>query len=115
MLASAGIAGLIVGLAAKDSLANFFGSISVFLDRPFKPGDYIVLSSGGGGKVVDIGLRSTRILTRDDVLISVPNSVIVSTKIINESAPYPRMRVRIKVSVAYTNLLSNCYFQIVTG
>jgi small-conductance mechanosensitive channel len=99
LLASAGIAGLIVGLAAKDTLGNFFGGISVFLDRPFKPGDYIVLSSGERGKVVDIGLRSTRILTRDDVLISVPNSVIVSTKIVNESAPYPRMRVRIKVSV----------------
>lgn len=103
LLASAGLAGLIVGLAAKDTLGNFFGGISVFLDRPFKPGDYIVLNSGERGKVVDIGLRSTRILTRDDVLISVPNSVIVSTKIVNESAPDPRMRVRIKVSVAYTS------------
>lgn len=102
-LASAGLAGLIVGLAAKDSLGNFFGGISVFLDRPFKPGDYIVLNSGERGKVVDIGLRSTRILTRDDVLISIPNSVMVSTKIVNESAPDPRIRVRIKVSVAYTS------------
>jgi MscS family membrane protein len=102
-LASAGIAGIIVGLAAKDTLANFFGGISVFLDRPFKPGDYIVLSSGERGKVVDIGLRSTRIITRDDVLIVVPNSVMVSTKIVNESAPDPRIRVRIKVSVAYAS------------
>jgi small-conductance mechanosensitive channel len=103
LLASAGLAGIIVGLAAKDTLGNFFGGISVFLDRPFKPGDYIVLRSGERGKVVDIGLRSTRIVTRDDVLITIPNSVIVSTKIINESAPSRRMRVRVKVSVANTS------------
>ncbi len=100
LLASAGIAGIIIGLAAKDTLGNFFGGISLSLDRPFKRGDYIVLNSGERGRVVDIGLRSTRIVTRDDILITVPNSVIVSTKIINETAPYPRMRVRTKVSVS---------------
>jgi MscS family membrane protein len=67
LLASAGLAGVIVGLAAKDMPGNFFGGISVFLDRPFKPGDYIALKSGERGKVMDIGLRSTRIVTRDDV------------------------------------------------
>lgn len=103
LVASAGVAGIIVALAAKDVLGNFFGGISVFLDRPFRPGDYIVLNSGERGKVVDIGLRSTRILTRDDVLISVPNSVIVSTKIVNESAPDRKLRVRIKVSVSYSS------------
>ncbi|MEW6114756.1 MAG: mechanosensitive ion channel family protein [Thermodesulfobacteriota bacterium] len=103
LLASAGLAGIIIALAAKDVLGNFFGGISVFLDRPFRPGDYIVLGSGERGKVVHIGLRSTRILTRDDVLVSIPNSVIVSTKIVNESAPERRMRVRIKVSVAYSS------------
>lgn len=99
LLASAGLAGIIVALAAKDALGNFFGGVSVFLDRPFQPGDYIVLSTGERGQVVDIGFRSTRIVTRDDVLISIPNSVLVNTKIINESAPFRRMRVRLKVSV----------------
>ena len=103
LLASAGLIGIVVGLAAKDTLGNFFGGISVFLDRPFRPGDYLVLNSGERGKVIDIGIRSTKILTRDDVLISVPNSLIVSTKVINESAPYPRMRIGIKVSVAYAS------------
>jgi MscS family membrane protein len=103
LLASAGLAGIIVGLAAKDTLGNFFGGISVFLDRPFKRGDYIVLKSGERGKVVDIGLRSTRIVTRDDVLIIIPNAEIVSTKILNESAPGRRMRVRVPVSVANTS------------
>ena len=99
LLASAGIAGIIVGLAAKDTLGNFFGGISLLLDKPFKHGDYIVLSSGERGRVVDIGLRSTRIVTRDDILITVPNSVIISTKIINETAPAGIMRVRAKISV----------------
>lgn len=101
LLASAGIAGAAVAFAAKDTLANFFGGISVFADKPFKIGDYIVLDKGERGEVVAIGVRSTRIKTRDDILITVPNSIIASTKIINESAPVPNFRVRIPVSVAY--------------
>ena len=101
LLASAGIAGIAVALAAKETLSNFFGGVSVFLDQPFRTGDYIILDSGERGEVVDIGLRSTRILTRDDVQISIPNSVIANTKVINESAPEPRFRVRIKIGVAY--------------
>jgi MscS family membrane protein len=100
LLASAGVVGIVVGLAAKDTLGNFLGSISVFLDAPFRRGDYIVLNSGERGKVIDIGLRSTRILTKDDVLITIPNSVIVNTKVVNESAPNRSMRVRVKVSVS---------------
>jgi|Deesub1362B_J571_1020462.scaffolds.fasta_scaffold08038_2 small-conductance mechanosensitive channel len=101
MLASAGIAGVAVALAAKDTLANFFGGVSVFADRPYKLGDYIILDSGERGEVVDIGIRSTRIKTRDDVLISIPNSVMANAKITNESAPIPRFRIRVGVGVAY--------------
>jgi MscS family membrane protein len=101
LIASAGIAGVAIAIAAKDTLSNFFGGISVFVDRPFKIGDYIVLDKGERGEVVTIGLRSTRIKTRDDILISVPNSIIANSKIINESAPVPNFRVRIPVSVAY--------------
>ena len=101
LLASAGIAGVAVALAAKETLANFFGGISVLLDRPYRVGDYIILDTGERGEVAEIGLRSTRIVTRDDVQVSIPNAVITSTKVINESAPEPRFRVRIKVGVAY--------------
>lgn len=101
LLASAGIAGIAIALAAKETLANFFGGVSVFLDQPFRTGDYIILDSGERGEVVDIGMRSTRLLTRDDVQISIPNSIIANTKVVNESAPEPRFRVRIKVGVAY--------------
>jgi len=101
LLASAGIAGVAVALAAKETLSNFFGGVTVLLDQPYKVGDYIVLDSGERGEVVEVGLRSTRILTRDDVQISIPNAIITNTKVINESAPEPRFRIRIKVGVAY--------------
>ena len=101
VFASAGIVGLGVALAARETLANFFGGVSIFMDRPFKSGDYIVLDSGERGQVVEVGLRSTLMLTRDDIQISIPNSLMTNTKVINESAPHPRYRVRIKVGVAY--------------
>lgn len=101
LLATAGIAGVAVAFAAKDTIANFFGGVSIFMDRPYKIGDYIILDSGERGEVVDIGIRSTRIKTRDDVLISIPNSIIANSKIINESAPIPRFRLRVPVGVAY--------------
>jgi small-conductance mechanosensitive channel len=85
-LASAGFAGIVAALAAKDTLANFFGGINVFLDRPFRTGDYIVLNSGERGEVVYIGLRSTKIITRDDILVSIPNAIMANSKIVNESA-----------------------------
>lgn len=101
LLASAGIAGIAVALAAKDTIANFFGGISIFVDRPYKLGDYIILEGSERGEVVDIGIRSTRLKTRDDVLVSIPNSIIANTTIVNESAPIPRFRVRVGVGVAY--------------
>ncbi|NIA09110.1 MAG: mechanosensitive ion channel [Nitrospiraceae bacterium] len=101
LFASAGIVGIAVALAAKDTLANFFGGISIFIDKSFKIGDYIILDSGERGEVVDIGIRSTRIKTRDDILITIPNSILSNSKIINESAPVPRFRIRVPVGVAY--------------
>nr|MBF0222160.1 mechanosensitive ion channel family protein [Desulfobulbaceae bacterium] len=101
LFASAGIAGIAVAMAAKDSLANFFGGMSLFMDKTFKEGDYIVLDSGERGEIMDIGMRSTRLKTRDDVLITIPNSILANTKIINESAPVPLFRIRIPIGVAY--------------
>jgi len=101
VLASAGVVGVAVGFAAKDTISNFFGGMSVYMDKPYKIGDYVILDTGDRGEVVNIGLRSTRILTRDEVLISIPNSIMANTKIINESAPQPRFRIRVPVGVAY--------------
>ncbi|MGA8243200.1 MAG: mechanosensitive ion channel family protein [Desulfobacterales bacterium] len=107
VLASAGIAGLAVALAGREALANILGGLSLLTDRPFKGGDYIVLESGERGEVVDIGLRSTRIITRDDVQISIPNHILTNSKIINESAPKSRFRVHIEVGVAYGTDVDN--------
>ncbi len=101
LFASAGIAGIAVALAAKDTLSNFFGGISIFMDRTYKLGEYIILETGERGEVVEIGIRSTRLKTRDDVIITIPNSIMANSKIINESAPIPRFRIRVPVGVAY--------------
>ena len=101
-LASAGIVGIAVGFAAKDTLANLFSGVFILADAPYKIGDFVVLDSGERGEVTRIGIRSTRLLTRDDVEVTVPNSVMGNTKIINESGgPHEKFRVRMQVGVAY--------------
>lgn len=101
LLASAGIAGIAVGFAARDTIANFFGSISLYFDDTYRVGDYITLDSGESGIVRDVSIRSTVIQTRDDVLVTVPNSVLNSATIINQSAPGEKRRVKVPVGVAY--------------
>jgi len=83
-------------------LANLFSGFFILVDAPYKLGDYINLDSGERGKVTNIGMRSTRLLTRDDIEITLPNAVIANSKISNESGgPHLKMRVRIDVGVAY--------------
>lgn len=102
-LASAGIVGIAVGFAAKDTLSNFFSGIFIVADKPYRVNDYVVLNNGAiRGRVTNIGIRSTRILTRDDVEVIMPNAVIGNDMIVNESGgPYEKFRVRTSVSVAY--------------
>ncbi len=101
-LASAGVLGVVLGLAAKDTLANLFSGIFIMMDSPYKEGDYINLDTGERGYVVNVGIRSTRIMTRDDIEITIPNSVIANAKIINESGgPNENERVRLSIGVAY--------------
>ena len=102
ILASASVLGVILGLAAKDTVANFFAGFFLMADSPFKEGDYILLDSGERGYVKQMGLRSTRFMTRDDIEITIPNSVIAASKIVNESGgPGETERVRITIHVAY--------------
>jgi small-conductance mechanosensitive channel len=101
-LVSAGVLGLVLGLAAKDTLSNLFAGIFILADAPYEVGDFVILDSGQRGQVTDIGLRSTRLLTRDDIEVTVPNAVIAASTIINESGgPWEKERVRVKVGVAY--------------
>ena len=102
ILASAGVLGVVLGLAAKDTVANFFAGIFLMADSPFKEGDYILLDTGERGYVKSMGLRSTRFMTRDDIEITIPNSVIAASKIVNESGgPEDIERVRITIHIAY--------------
>lgn len=101
VLASAGVIGIILGIAAQDTIGNFFGGISLYLDKTYKIGDMIQLSSGDRGTVIDMSIRSTTILTRDNIAITVPNAEMNSTQVINESAPVRRRRIRLNVGVSY--------------
>jgi len=101
-LASAGIVGLALSFAAKDTLSNLFAGVSIVADAPYKTGDFITLDTGERGMVTHIGLRSTRILTRDDIEITIPNGIIGNSKIINEAGgPSTKHRIRIPIGVAY--------------
>lgn len=101
-LASAGIIGIAVGLAARDSLANLFSGISILADAPYEVGHFVVLESGERGRVTQIGLRSTRLLTRDDIEITVPNAVMANVKIVNETGGrWEKERIRVQVAVAH--------------
>lgn len=101
-LASAGVIGIAVGFAAKDTLANLLSGVAIVADSPYKIGDYIVIDSGERGRVTNLGMRSTRLLTRDDVEVTVPNAVIANAKIVNESGgPWVKHRIRVPVGVAY--------------
>ncbi|MYL22976.1 mechanosensitive ion channel [Halomonas alkaliantarctica] len=101
-LASAGVVGIAVGFAARDTLANLFAGFFIIADAPYKLGDYIVLDTGDRGEVTKVGIRSTRLRTRDDVEITVPNAEMANTKIYNESGGrWVKFRIRLEVGVAY--------------
>lgn len=101
-LASAGILGLALSFAAKDTLANLFAGVFIMADAPYRIGDYVVLDTGERGRVTHIGLRSTRLLTRDDVEVTIPNAVMGNTKIVNETGGTDsKYRIRIPILVCY--------------
>jgi small-conductance mechanosensitive channel len=98
-VASAGLMGAVVALAGKDLFANLFGGISIFLDKSYRIGDYVVVDEAHRGEVIHIGMRSTKIRTRDNILVTVPNSVMVTNTIINETGIHPELRIRIGLKV----------------
>lgn len=99
LLAGLGIGGLALALAAKDTVANFFGSLMILFDRPFQVGDWILVG-GVEGTVEEIGFRSTRIRTFYDSVISVPNSEVANAKIDNMGLRQYR-RIKTVLGVTY--------------
>lgn len=99
LLASLGIGGVAVALAAKDTLSNIFGSFMIILDRPFGVGDWIK-AGDMEGTVEEVGFRSTKIRTFAQTLISVPNNVIANMPLDNFSR-MPKRRIKMTVGVTY--------------
>ncbi len=98
VIAGLGIGGLAFAFAAKDTLANFFGSLMIILDRPFDVGDAILLPNGVEGSVEEVGFRSTKVRTFYDALIYIPNSSLTNMHIENNAKrKYRRMRIFIGV------------------
>lgn len=101
LLASAGIAGLAIGMASKDMLTDIISGVLIMSDTPYRVGDVVVLETIRG-KVQQIGLRSTRILTKNNVEIVIPNSMMSNSKIINESSSEQEgLRIMIEIQTAF--------------
>ncbi len=105
-VAGAGVAGLAIGFAAKDTLSNLIAGILLIIDRPFEVGDRIEVwaapsGSATWGDVIDIGLRATRIRTTDHIVVIIPNNEIMKRDIVNYTAISSEIRVRINIGIAY--------------
>ncbi len=108
VLAGAGIFGIAIGLAAKETLSDILAGIFLIADRPIKIGDRIIIDKigkhwGGWGDVVDIGLRRTTIRNTDGVIVNYPNSVLGSSTIKNFSMDPKPVRARIRFQTDYTS------------
>ena len=102
LLASAGVVGIAAALAAQDLLGNIFGGIVLYTDGPFTEGDWVYLSNTYG-RVLHVGLRSTRIMTEDSQMMIIPNSMISNNIIMNYSKPAEALLIRENVGVAYNS------------
>jgi small-conductance mechanosensitive channel len=102
LAASLGIAGLALSLAAQDTLSDAIAGFTILVDQPFRVGDRIEISElGTWGDVVQIGTRTTRIRTRDNRMVIVPNSTIGTSQVVNYTYPDPRYRVQMDIGIGY--------------
>ena len=86
LVAGLGIGGLAFALAAKDTIANLFGSLTVFVDKPFQVGDAISIGGSTTGVVEEVGFRSVRIRTFDKTLITLPNGMLTNSVVENRQS-----------------------------
>jgi MscS family membrane protein len=99
LIAGAGVVGIAIALAAQDLFSNFFGGAVIITDQPFKVGDRVLINDILGD-VTHIGPRSTRIITLDSDIVTIPNNKITTSVVRNFSLPSPQVRIQIPVSVA---------------
>lgn len=100
ILTTSAILSIVLGLALQESLSNVFAGLMLTIDRPFKPGEWIDID-GKEGKVLDSNWRSTRVLTRDDDVIYVPNNVMAKANVLNYSSPTPLHLCKREIGIGY--------------
>ncbi len=106
-VAGAGVVGIAVGFAAKDTLSNLIAGVLLLIDRPFQVGDRIEVwsapkNSATWGDIIDIGIRATKIRTTDNIIVVIPNNEIMRRDIVNYTTLSEDIRVRIPIGVSYT-------------
>lgn len=106
ILASLGIGGIAVALAAKDTLTNFFGSLSIITDNSFSQGDWIQAGEVEG-TVVDIRMRTTRIRTFANAMITIPNAQLANTYILNWSKRKIGRRIKMSLGITYSSKMTD--------
>jgi potassium-dependent mechanosensitive channel len=117
LLATSGILAMIIGLAVQLNISNIFSGIALNLERPFRVGDWVQIKEYPEGQVIDMTWRSTRIKTRNNILLCVPNSLAAESTVLNFSQPNSPYRLNVKVFIDASHspervrkiLLDACY------
>ncbi|MGD0674522.1 MAG: mechanosensitive ion channel domain-containing protein [Polyangiaceae bacterium] len=89
-----------IGLGLQNIAQNFVSGLILLIERPVARGDFVEIGQARGS-VMDVGMRATRVVTRDEVTIIVPNSELISAQVINHSVPTTHLRIAVRVGVAY--------------
>lgn len=102
LVASSGLVTLIIGLAIRDMIADFFSGVAMNIERPYSIGDWVELEPGLVGRVTELNWRSTRLVTQSHRTVIVPNNNLASRQFINYSLPQRRYRESLKIALNYT-------------
>ncbi|MBE2216204.1 MAG: mechanosensitive ion channel [Opitutaceae bacterium] len=100
LLAGSGVAAIVLGLAMQDLLSNTIAGLALFIEKPFKTGDWLKIGDDEA-KVVEVTWRSVRLITDDDVFLDVPNSKVVQESIVNFHQPDPKHSVKVEIGLHY--------------
>ncbi len=103
LITALGIGGLAIGLALKDTLENLFAGIHIMTEKTVRVGDFVQIDKGQEGFVEDISWRTTRIRTRQNNMIVIPNSKLAQSIVVNYHLPEKRMALQIPISVSYSS------------
>jgi small-conductance mechanosensitive channel len=103
ILTALGVGGLAVALALQDTLSNVFAGLQIIVSQQIKPGDYVLLDTGGRGWIEDISWRNTTVKDLDNSVTIIPNAKLATSVIVNHSLPEPEVVVQVPVGVAYAS------------